>query len=127
MLIALLAAYLLGGGDGLAGGIVTIETVKQVGKQVEATVSDSVRSDAAAETLADLKAELKGFEKSFARSGKALTGLYKDHGADSAMILSALDELNSDWEAAQQRALELRFELKESLTEEEWAAVFGDG
>jgi hypothetical protein len=126
MLIALLAAFLLGGG-GLAGGIVTTETVKQVGKQVEAAVTDSARAEAAAATLGDLKAELKGFEKSFAKSGKALTGLYKDHGAGSAAIVSVLDELNSDWEAAQQRALDLRFELRKSLTEEEWATVFGDG
>jgi hypothetical protein len=32
--------------------------------------------------------------------------------------------LNSGWEASQQRAIDLRFDLKDSMTEEEWAALF---
>jgi hypothetical protein len=124
MLVALLTAFLLGGGAGVMGGILTPATVKQITKQVGTVVTDSARSEAAAQTLAELKAEIKGFEKKFAKSGKELTGLYKDHGAYGARVL---DELNAGWAASQERALDLRFELKESLTEEEWAAVFGDG
>ncbi|MDH3743654.1 MAG: hypothetical protein OES47_00970 [Acidobacteriota bacterium] len=123
MLIALLAAFLLGGG-GASGAILTPGTVKEIGKQVEAQVSDTARAEAAAETLAKLKVEVKGFEKTFAKSGKGLTKLYKDHGADGDRMQGVLAELNASWEASQQRAIDLRFELKESLTEEEWAAVF---
>jgi hypothetical protein len=127
MLVALLTAFLLGGGAGVMGGILTPATVKQITKQVGTVVTDSARSEAAAQTLAELKAELKEFEKKFAKSGKELTGLYKDHGATGARMLVVLDELNTGWAASQERALDLRFGLKESLTEEEWAAVFGDG
>lgn len=124
MLMALLAAYLLGGG-GLGGSILTPAAVKQMSKQVEVTVVDSARAEAAAETLAELKVEIKGFDKKFAKSGKELTKLYKDHGADGDQMLAVLAELNADWEGSQQRGIDLRFELRESLTEEEWAAVFG--
>ena len=124
MLAALLVAFLLGGG-GVAGGILSTGTVKQIGKQVEAAVQDPARAATAAETLGALKAEIKGFEKSFARSGKDLGKLYKNHGADAEAMLAVLDDLNAGWEASQRRAIDLRFELKESLTAEEWAAVFG--
>lgn len=124
MLMALLAAYLLGGG-GLGGSILTPAAVKQMSKQVEVTVVDPARAEAAAETLAGLKVEIKGFDKKFAKSDKELTKLYKDHGADGDQMLAVLAELNADWEGSQQRGIDLRFELRESLTEEEWAAVFG--
>jgi len=35
-----------------------------------------------------------------------------------------LEDLNSSWESSQQSALDLRFKLKESMTEDEWAALF---
>lgn len=126
MLIALLMAFLLGGGGG-AGAILTAGNVKQISKQVEVAVTDSVRSEAAAQTLAELKVEIKSFEKSFAKSGQELTKLFKDHTSEGAEMMAVLEGLNDNWEAAQRRAIELRFELKGSLSQEEWAAVFGDG
>ncbi len=38
--------------------------------------------------------------------------------------LDVLQELNSGWELSQQRAIDLRFELRDSMAEEEWAALF---
>ncbi len=124
MLVALMMAFLLGGG-GAGGAILTPGTVKQLDKEIQAEVNDPARAEAAAETLSELKGEIKGFEKTFAKSGKHLTKLYKDHSAGGDQMRSVLDELNAGWEASQGRAIDLRFALKESLTEEEWAAVFG--
>ena len=126
MLAALLMAYLLGGGGGVAGSVLTPGAVKHIGKDVERAVADSARADLATQALAELKAEVKAFEKKFGKSGKQLTKLYKEHGAEAEQMLAVLDGLNGDWESAQQRAVELRFELKESLTEAEWGEVFGD-
>ncbi len=123
MLLALLAVYFFGGG-GVGGSILTPAAVKQIGKQVEAVVTDAARVERASETLAELTTEIRGFEKSFAKSGKQLSGLYKDHGADADQMLAVLDSLNADWEAVQRRAIELRFDLKDALSPEEWAAVF---
>ena len=49
--------------------------------------------------------------------------LYRDN-CDADDMMAIMDELNSDWEASQERVLDLRFELKASMSEEEWAAVF---
>ena len=129
MIIALLTALylLLGGGANVMGGALTPAAVKQISKLVEVAVTDPARAEAAAETLAELKTEIKDFEKAFKKSGKELTNLYKDHEADADQMLAVLEELGSDWEATQHRALDLRFDLKKSLTEEEWAEVFGGG
>jgi len=33
-------------------------------------------------------------------------------------------ELNEGWEVSRQRAIDLRFEFRDSMNEEEWAALF---
>jgi hypothetical protein len=124
MLMALLAAYLLGGG-GASGGVLTVPAVKQIQARVEASVADSSRAEAAAAELAALKAEIKSFDKTFGKSGKQLTKLFKDHDAGAAEMQEALDALNRDWADAQSEALEIRARLREQLTREEWQAVFG--
>lgn len=124
MLMALLAAYLLGGG-GVSGGILTVPAVKQMQAQVQALVADTDRAEAAKAELAALRAEIKAFEKRFGKSGKELSGIFKDHGAGADEMQAALDELNSDWVDSQVAALEIRARLKGQLTREEWEAVFG--
>ena len=125
MLIALLAAFLLGGG-GASGAILTPSSVKAIGKSIEATVHDAERLEAASMAVKGLRAEVKAFDKTFTKSGKALTKLYKDHGATRERMQVVLDDLNKEWSAAQVRAIDLRFELRESLTVEEWQAIFGE-
>ena len=126
MLVALLAAYLLGGG-GVSGGILTVPAVKQMQANVATHVADTDRAEAAKAELADLKAEVKAFEKRFGKSGKQLGKIFKDHGAGAAEMQEALDELNGDWVDAQVAALEIRARLKAQLTREEWEAVFALG
>ena len=125
MLIALLAAFLLGGG-GASGAILTPSSVKAIGKSIEATVQDAERLEAASMAVKGLRAEVKAFDKTFAKSGKALTKLYKDHGASAEEMQSVLDDLNGEWSASQARAIDLRFKLKDLLTAEEWHAIFGE-
>lgn len=123
MIWALLAMFFLGGG-GVSGSMLTTAGVKQLIEQAELVVADPARVEAAQQTLKDLRIEVKAFEKKFAESGKQLTNSYKDHAADADEALAVLEDLNSGWESSQQRAVELRFELRKSLTEEEWATLF---
>lgn len=125
MLVALLAAYLLGGG-GASGGILTAPAVKEIKAQVEANVTDATRSEAALAEVAALKTEVKAFDKRFAKSGKQLTKLFKDHQSGAPEMQAVLDALNGDWAEAQAAALEIRARLKEQLTREEWQSVFGE-
>ena len=123
MIWALLAAYFLGGG-GLSGAMLTPASVKQLSVRADEVIVDSARAEAAQQTLTELRQEVKAFQKTFSKSGRQLNKSYKDHadGGNHAQLI--LDELNSDWVVSQQRAIDLRFELRDSMTEEEWAALF---
>jgi hypothetical protein len=123
MLWVLLAMYLFGGGVG-SGGMLTSAGVKQLSARTEVVIEDPDRAEAAQQTLAKLRKEAKAFEKIYSRSGKQLKKSYKDHDASVGQELVILEDLNSSWKFSQQRALDLRFELKESMTEDEWAALF---
>lgn len=125
MIWALLAMYFLGAG-GVSGSTLTSASVKQLSRQAEVIIVDSERSESAQLILKELRKEAKSFEKVFARSGRQLTKSYKDHAADLADVTEVLSDLNLSWEASQQRALDLRFALRESMTEEEWTALLGD-
>ncbi len=125
MIWALLAMYFLGAG-GVSGSALTSASVKQLSRQAEVIIVDSERSKSAQLILKEFRKEAKSFEKVFARSGRQLTKSYNDHAADLADVTEVLSDLNLSWEASQQRALDLRFALRESMTEEEWTALLGD-
>ena len=74
--------------------------------------------------LDELKIEIENFNEVFLDSGDTLRDFYLDHGADSKQILGKLEALNLEWGATQNRSIELRYRLKESITADEWAAVF---
>ena len=117
--------YFFGGGSGaIDAGALTPATVEELGERVETVVADPVRAKAAGSILDELGQAVVSFEKAFAASGKAVTRSYRDHAADRAEIEAVLDQLNRDWEAGQERVLDLRFELRDQLTREEWAALY---
>ena len=124
MFWALLGMFLLGGGAGVSGGMLTTAGAKQLSARAEVVIEDPSREEAAQETLAKLGKEVKAFEKMFTKSGKELTKSYKDHASSIEQERVIQAELNSNWNVAQQRALDLRFELKASMTEEEWTELF---
>lgn len=118
--------YFFGGGaGGIDAGVLTPETVEQLSDRVAIVVEDPARAEAAQSMLGDLRKEVVAFEKKFAASGRVARRAYRDHTADRAEIGAALDQLNRDWERGQERALDLRFELRDQLTREEWAELYG--
>lgn len=125
MIWALLAFYFFGGG-GAGASVLTQEAVKEMGERVESVVEDPLRAEAAQQSLDELRAEIKAFNKTFSRSGKDLEKIYKDHEASAEQMLTILNDLNVEWDAAQTRAIELRFALKETLTQEEWSQVMDE-
>ena len=117
--------YFFGGGaGGINAGVLTPAAVEEMSKRVEVVVEEPARADDAREVLKALKEEVLDFENTFAASGKAIERSYRDHAADRSEIEAELDELNRDWARAQERALDLGFELREHLTREEWAALY---
>jgi len=125
MIWILLATYYLGGGfNSVNGSLLTTDIVGQLSKHAETIIDDPARVAAAQQVFRELKKEVKAFEETFSSSGKQLTKSYKDHAADKEQALANLNKLNSDWEAMQLRAIELRFELRNHVTEKEWGEIF---
>lgn len=125
MLAALLIAFFLGA-SGASGAILTQGAIKDFDERAQQAIADPARAELVSAEVAAMGVELKHFNKTFAKSGKSLTKSYKDHGADSAGMQAQLDALNTDWEAAQTRAIEHRFKIREQMTLEEWQAVFAN-
>jgi len=125
MFWALMAWYFFGGGsDGGSGALLTTTTVSQIRESVAIVVEDPARSAAAKATLDDMGRISKRFEKAFSASGKKLYRAYRDYDARGDAVDAVLEELNREWAADQQQALDLRFELRDTLTREEWAELF---
>ena len=122
MIWALLAVYFFGGGA-VGGSMLTPDSVKAMSKRVDDVIVEPERAKVAEENFDALRDEVKSFNKTFRKSGKQLEKLYEDHSSDTETMLVALHDLNVEWDAAQSRAIDLRFELKDSMSAVEWAAV----
>jgi hypothetical protein len=117
--------YFLGGGaGGINAGALTPAAVEELSDRAAIVVEDPVRAEAAQSILEDLRKDVITFDKKFAAAGKGVRRSYRDHAADRAEVEAALEQLNRDWERGQQRSLDLRFELREHLTREEWTALY---
>jgi hypothetical protein len=125
MIMALLAWFFLAGAAS-SGAILTSASVTQLRDRVAVVVEEPARYGVAKSVLAGLKKDVKGFEKAFTSSGKQLNRLYQDHSDNRQEALDVLAGLNSAWETGQARALDARFALRDALTEDEWATLFGD-
>ena len=125
MFWALVYWYFFGGGaSGINTGVLTPAAIEQMVDRVEIAVEDAARADDARTVLKALKQELLEFEHTFSASGASIEQSYRDHAAERADIEAELDELNRDWARAQERALDLHFELRQQLTREEWTALY---
>ena len=117
--------YFFGGGAGaIDAGALTPAAVEELSDRVAIVVEDPARAEAAQSILKDLRKDVVAFDKQFSASGKVVRRSYRDHAADHTDVAAALDQLNRDWERGQERALDLRFELRDKLTREEWAALY---
>ena len=92
---------------------------------ISAIVSQDDRRQSAIQPLTELQADIRSFEKLFKNSGEKLNKLYQSHDSMSHEASAILDELNKSWEEGQARALDARFKLRDSLTEQEWDSLFG--
>lgn len=124
MLIVMLTVFLLGGGL-MGGTLLNPDEVDTIGARIESTLEDAARTAEAGEIVDQLKTEIEAFDRVFVDAGRELEAIYRDHDAGSRPMLQALERLNLEWYASQSRNLKLRDRLQETLTAEEWTAVFG--
>ena len=71
-----------------------------------------------------MKKEIDAFEKKFEIKGKQLNKAYKDYESREEYAYELITDLNADWKDMQFRAIELRFQLRDQMTESEWKELF---
>jgi len=120
MLIALIAAMLLGGGS-----LGIMDFLAETKADVKVVVVDQDRRAAALATLKDMKKGATAMNKQTGKSVKQLDQTLQPHDVDEAAIeaiwaehFERVDQYNRDM-------IDYRFQLKEYVTREEWRQLFG--
>ena len=125
MLIAMLTVFLLGGGL-LGGSMVTPADVEVISERVGSIAENPEREATVQQILDELRVEVEEFDQVFIESGDSLRDMYLDHEVAAWQMQRSLELLNLEWYEFQHRGLKLRYRLRESITANEWAAVFGN-
>ena len=120
MLIGLLAILLLGG----SGGSGFLDFIGDVQDEVKATVPKGDQQKAALNVLKEIQKNTKSRNKAVSQSVKDLDKLLKNYAATDAEIDALWTQYFENIDTYNNAVVELRFGLKEHLTEQEWASVF---
>jgi hypothetical protein len=121
MIIALLTILLLGG-----GATSVLQYIGDTQDAVKIVMPKGDEQKAALSTLKAMKKRTTGLNKVAKQTAKAVDKAFGDHDTSAADLdaiwggyFAEIDQHNNDM-------LDLRFELKESISREEWAAIFQD-
>lgn len=121
MIMAMLVAYFLGGLSAIDGGMLSSSGLKEMSLRSQIVIADPERAEAAHDLLRGLKKKIGAFERAFAREGRELNRLYRNHESNEDQAFTILRQANAEWEVIQRQALDVRFRLRDQMTEEEWA------
>ncbi|MHC4669260.1 MAG: hypothetical protein ACYTFD_12715 [Planctomycetota bacterium] len=106
-----------GGGDGFIG-----QTTKLISRFVE----DKQRAEQAEAVLAEMRDEITAFRQRVSEVRQEMVEVDGDYDASPADYRRVFRKLDRVWRATESRLIDLRFDLKRSITREEWTALFGE-
>jgi hypothetical protein len=122
MIIATVTAVLLlfglGHGDDQAGAL------DQLGTLTAGHISDDIRAKQVAAVVQEMQTELERFDREHARLVEKLLLLDRNYRADTAEYRYVTRELNTLWRNTENTLVDLRFEMRNAMTRDEWKAVF---
>lgn len=119
MLVALITIMLLGGGSaGLLGYIA------EARDNVKTVMEKDDRRKAALTTLKDMKKRTNARNKQVKKSSKELTAALSQSEINDADIDAIWEQYIAEVNQHNDDMLDLRFQLKDQLTREEWQQVF---
>ena len=121
MLIALMTILFLGGGGGSSAVMAYFAESQDRVKEV---VIDNVRSDEAVDILKSMQGLGKQQNEAWQDVFKELENEFGEHESDEDAIDAIWDDYYRQLREINDEAVELRFELREQLTREEWEQVF---
>ena len=120
MLIATLIALLfLGSGAGLM-----LDGIDHIHDSVESQIADDSTRKAALEVVDRMKDMAKHFADTDSDGEKALLKLIQQYETTTAELKNHLDAVYQQRIEYQQQMLTIRFELKDTLSREQWDNVF---
>ena len=121
MLIALMTILFLGGSVQDA----VLDYIKETKAVVKEVVEDKSRLSEVNETLADMKKRSKERNKSAKQVLKQLQGEMSAHDVNETNIDSIFDDYLQTLIDYNTNMVDLRFQLKDQVSREEWDALFG--
>jgi uncharacterized protein YnzC (UPF0291/DUF896 family) len=122
MLVALITILFLGGGIDDA----VLDYVKYTRGNVKEIVADNERQSDAQATLKEMKKLTKDYAKSNRKTFKSLLSAMDTVDAETVVIDSIWSDYAESVDSYNAQMIDLRFELRDSLTREEWQAIFGE-
>ena len=121
MLIAIIVAFLLGGG---AGGVMAY--ISDTRADAKVVIEDKDRRSEAMATLKRMEKEAAVLQKQSGKRFKQLGKALQDHEATKAEIDAIWSEHFERVDTFNREMIDLRFELREHVTREEWQQLFGN-
>ena len=121
MLIALFTILFLGGTP--SGLLVEISDIQD---NIKLVMPKNDQRKAALGVLKQMENATKGQNKQVGKSSKQLTKAFSDRDFDSDEIDQMWDQYHEARGNFQMEMIDLRFELKEHISREEWAEIFSD-
>ena len=122
MIAALIAILFLGGGVDSS----VLDFVAYIRGSVDEVVVDESRRAEARTTLKDMKKltseNLKANQKTF----KGLLAELSESETNAEAVEALWENYYKSIESYNEQMIDLRFELRDSLTEDEWQQIFGD-
>ena len=122
MIAALIAVLFLGGGIENA----VLDYIGFMRGSVNEVVSDEERQAQAKTTLKDMKKLTSAYSKSNQKAFKTLLAEMSSLDTNAVAIGVLWDDYYQDVESYNKQMIDLRFELRESLTRDEWEQIFTD-
>ena len=122
MLAAIIAVLFLGG----AASNAVLSYVAETKSNVSDVIEEPDRRSEINATLGEMKKRSKAQNKASRQILKRLQGELGEHDANMAAIDSVLDEHLASLNEYNEDMIDLRFQLKDQLSRDEWAALFGD-
>ena len=122
MLAAIIAVLFLGG----AASNAVLSYVAETKSNVSDVIEEPDRRSEIKATLGEMKKRSKAQNKASRQILKRLQGELGEHEANAAAIESVLDDHLASLNEYNEDMIDLRFQLKDQLSRDEWTALFGD-
>jgi len=121
MLVALFTLWLLGGSS-----TSLLDYIADTRDSVKTVMVKDERQKAALITLKAMKKTAGAHNKQAVKIARGLDKAFRDHAVSAGEINAIWDTYFTEVDQYNHDMIELRFELREHINREEWAAIFAD-